>query len=77
MNKSTLLLNGEKFLTREDVMNLFDISGVTLWKWVKSGVIRQHHIGKFVYFLEDEICEDIKKSGAVVRKSHKEKVANV
>lgn len=77
MNKNTLLLNGEKFLTREDVMKLFDISGVTLWTWVKNGVIRQHHIGKFVYYLEDEISEDIKKSGAVVRKSHKEKVTAV
>ena len=74
MNKSTLTLNGQNFLTREDVMNLFDISGVTLWTWVKKGVIRQHHIGKFVYYLEEEISEDIKKSGAVVRRSHKEKV---
>ena len=74
MNKSTLTLNGQNFLTREDVMNLFDISGVTLWTWVKKGVIRQHHIGKFVYYLEDEISEDIKRSGAVVRRSHKEKV---
>lgn len=77
MNKTTLQLNGEKFLTRDDVMKLFDISGVTLWTWVKKGVIRQHHIGKFVYYLEEELSEDIKKSGAIVRKSHKEKVVAV
>ena len=74
MNKSTLTLNGQNFLTREDVMNLFGISGVTLWTWVKKGVIRQHHLGKFVYYLEEEISEDIKRSGAVVRRSHREKV---
>jgi predicted DNA-binding transcriptional regulator AlpA len=74
MNTSTLTLNGEKFLTRKDVMELFDISGVTLWTWVKKGVIRQHHIGKFVYYLEEEISEDIKRSGAVIRRSHKEKI---
>lgn len=65
MNTSTLQLNGENFLTREQAMQLFGISGVTLWNWVKKGIIRQHHIGKHVYFIETELAEDIKKSGAV------------
>ena len=74
MERNSLCIDGENFLTRSDVMKMFGISGVTLWKWVKSGVIRQHHLGKFTYYLEKEISEDIKKSGSAVRKSHKEKV---
>lgn len=74
MNKESLQINGEKFLSRKDVMNLFGVSGVTLWTWVKKGAIRQHHIGKHVYYLEEEISEDIKKSGAVQRRSNKEKL---
>ena len=71
MNK-TLYMNGETFLTREDVTRLFGVSNVTLWKWAKKGIIRQHHLGKTVYYIEKELSEDIKRSGASVRKSRKE-----
>lgn len=74
MIRNTLFLNGEKFLTLDDVTKLFNVSRVTVWKWVKKGTIRQHHIGKFTYFLENELSEDIKNSGSAVRKSNKEKV---
>lgn len=76
MNKSSLQLNGENFLSREDVMRMFGISGVTLWTWVKKGVIRQHHLGKSVYYLEKELSEDLKRSGSIVRKSNKNKVVS-
>lgn len=74
MTNEPLKINGETFLTREDVMSIFGVSSVTVWTWVKQGVIRQHHIGKRTYYIESEIAEDIKKSGSLVRKSHKEKM---
>lgn len=76
MNKESLCLNGENLLTRNDVLKMFGVSGVTLWKWVKKGIVRQHHIGKLTYYLESELYEDIKRSGASIRRSHKAKVAN-
>ena len=72
MTKDSLIINGVEFLSREAVMEKFDISPVTLWKWTSKGVIRHHKLGKRVYFIESEICEDIKNSGSSVRKSHKE-----
>ena len=73
MNKDTLVLNGETLFSRADVMQKFDISSVTLCKWVKKGIVRQHNLGKQVYFIERELLEDIKNSGPSIRKSHKEK----
>ena len=72
MTKEAIRINGENFLTRQDVMDLFKISTVTLSKWTKKGIIRHHSFGKNVYFIEAEICEDLKNSGSKVRKSHKE-----
>ena len=72
MTKNSLIINGVEFLSREAVMEKFDISPVTLWKWTSKGVIRHHKLGKRIYFIESEICEDIKNSGSFVRKSHKE-----
>ena len=73
MTNESLHLDGVEFLTREDVMKKFGISSVTLWKWTRNGVTRHHSLGKRVYFIESEICEDIRNSGSV-RKSHKEVV---
>ena len=74
MTNESLHLDGVEFLTREDVMKKFNISSVTLWKWTSKGVIRHHTLGKHVYFLESEICEDIRNSGGSVRKSHKDAI---
>lgn len=71
MNRESLLLNGEKFFTHSEVMEMFGISRVTLWKWVKNGLIRQHHIGKFTYYLEKELSEDIKRSGTAIRRTQR------
>ena len=73
MNKDTLILNGETLLSRTDVMQKFDISSVTLCKWVKKGIVRQHSLGKQIYFVERELLEDIKSSGPSIRKSRKER----
>ena len=50
-----------QLLTREDVLELLGISHVTLWKWVKSGIIREHKMQRHIYYLKDELMEDIKK----------------
>lgn len=63
MTKDSIVIDGVEFLTRAAVMQKFGISSVTLWKWTSKGIIRHHRLGKQVYFLESEICEDIKKSG--------------
>lgn len=73
MNKDTIVLNGETLLSKAYVMQKFGISNVTLCKWVKKGIIRQHNLGKQVYFIEKELFEDIKNSGPAIRKSRKEK----
>ena len=73
MNKS-FNLNGEKILTREEVLKLFDISKVTLCSWVKKGLLRQHHMGRPAYFIESEIYEDIKKCGSEIRPTHKNRI---
>ena len=70
MTNESLHLDGVEFLTRKDVMEKFKISSITLWKWTRDGVIRHHSLGKRVYFIESEICEDIRNSGSV-RKSRK------
>lgn len=59
MTKEAASLDGTTFLTREDVMKLFRISTVTLWKWTRDGKLRCHPFGKRVYFIESEICEDV------------------
>ena len=74
MTKEVLHINGVEFLTRKCVMDMFQISNVTMAKWIKNGTLRHHRIGKNVYFIESEIAEDIKNSGSAVRKSNKEKV---
>lgn len=63
----TLQINGEKFLSRKGVMELFGVSNVTLWKWTKKGVIHPHQFGRTTYFLESEILEDMKKTGGRTR----------
>lgn len=73
--ENPLILNGQKLLSRDDVAAKFGVSKVTVWKWVKNGVIRQHSFGKTVYFIEEELFEDMKRSGSFVRKSHKQKIS--
>ncbi len=74
MTNESLHIDGVEFLTRDAIMKKFAISSVTLWKWMKKGVIRHHTFGKRVYFVESEIREDLINSGNSVRKSHKEVV---
>ena len=74
MVKGSLIIDGVEFIPRAAVMEKFNISTVTLWQWTRKGIIRSHKLGKNLYFIESEICEDIKNSGNSIRKVHKEEI---
>ena len=61
----------ENILTRKDVMEIFQISQVTLWKWMRKGVLRYHNMEKSVFFLKDEILSDLRNNGGSLRKRHR------
>lgn len=52
----------ESILTRKDAQELLKVSYVTLYTWAKKGVIREHHLGRSVYYLKEELIEDLKKN---------------
>ena len=60
-----------QILTKAKMRELFGVSNVTLYNWVKDGVIRQHNLGRSVFFLRDEVIEDLKSNGNNLRKSHR------
>ena len=45
----------EKYLTRQDVMNLLKISKVTLWKLDKSNVLERKKIGRKVLYTKSSV----------------------
>lgn len=71
MDKSDFDKLKEQVLTCEDMRTLFKVSKTTLWKWVTSGVIRQHRLGTHPVFLRDEVLEDIRNNGANLHKEHR------
>lgn len=52
----------ESILTRKDAQELLKVSYVTLYTWAKNGIIREHHLGRSVYYLKEELIEDLKKN---------------
>ena len=50
----------ERLLSRSQTADLLDISLVTLYKWVKNGLIPCYKIGGKVYFKYDQVIESIK-----------------
>ena len=44
-----------KLYSREETMELFDISETTLWHWNNKEILIQIKVGKRVYYTEDEI----------------------
>ena len=61
-----------QLLTRKQMMKLFEISNVTLTSWGDKGLIHPHKIEKNVYYLKDEVLEDLKSNGRRLRKSHRQ-----
>lgn len=52
----------DSILTRKDAQELLKVSNVTLYTWAKNGIIREHHLGRSVYYLKAELIEDLKKN---------------
>lgn len=48
--------------TKEQLRELLKVSNVTLWKWGKAGIIREHKLGRHVYYIREEILEDLKRN---------------
>lgn len=51
-----------EILSRQDLMKMFGKSQVTIWKWVKQGLIREHRLGNSRFYFKHELIEDISKS---------------
>ena len=47
----------EKYLTRQDVMNLLKISKVTLWKLDKTNVLERKRIGRKVLYTKSSVLD--------------------
>ena len=45
----------DKLYTREEAIEIFNVSAATIWRWVKVGIIKSKRVGKRVYFPESEI----------------------
>lgn len=50
----------EKLLSRAEVLELLQISEVTLWNWEKKGKIKGYGIGSKRYYKEAEILASLK-----------------
>lgn len=61
-----------QILTRKQMMSLFEISNVTLTKWGNMGFVRPHKIERSVYYLKDEVIEDLRSNGKTLRKNHRQ-----
>ena len=53
--------NNQFLMTRKETANLFKISTVTLYRWVKAGKIPVHAIGGRIYFKRDEVINSLVK----------------
>lgn len=54
--------NKDLILTRDEVRKMLKVSLVTLYKWGQKHIIREHRLGRTVYYLKDELLEDLKKN---------------
>ncbi len=47
----------KEFLTRQEVCQMLHIKSVTLWRYVREGHLKQHRVGRKVFFLAEEVRE--------------------
>lgn len=47
----------KEFLTRQEVCQMLHINAVTLWRYAREGRLRQHRVGRKVFFLSEEVKE--------------------
>ena len=75
MNNNIEDLKNE-MLTRRDVMKILNKSQVTIWTWVRRGILREHTLGKSVYYLKSELMEDIKRNNLPLTRNSRTKAAS-
>lgn len=47
----------KEFLTRQEVCQMLQVNSVTLWRYAREGRLKQHRVGRKVFFLADEVRE--------------------
>ena len=53
----------EKVYSRNEILEKFDITGATLWRWQNSGVIKSKKIGGRIYYSESEVKKVMELKG--------------
>ena len=56
-------MDTKKIMSREDVMEMFNISPSTLWRWQKEKKVKHYKMGQLVYFIYDELIDSLKREG--------------
>lgn len=46
-----------EFLTRQEVCKMLQVNSVTLWRYAREGRLKQHRVGRKVFFLAEEVKE--------------------
>lgn len=64
-DKTETAIAEKEILSRKELTEFLGKSQPTIWKWVKQGFLREHRLGRTVFYLKSEILEDIKKRGAL------------
>ena len=75
MNEIELKDLESTILTRRDVMRILKKSQPTIWKWVRLGILREHRIGRSVFYYKHELLEDIGKNNIPLEKKERVKAA--
>lgn len=52
----------KEFLTRQEVCQMLQVNSVTLWRYAREGRLKQHRVGRKVFFLAEEVKEALIKS---------------
>jgi excisionase family DNA binding protein len=47
----------KEFLTRQEVCQMLQINSVTLWRYAREGRLKQHRVGRKVFFFAEEVRE--------------------
>lgn len=47
----------KEFLARQEVCQMLHINSVTLWRYARVGRLKQHRVGRKVFFLAEEVRE--------------------
>lgn len=45
----------KEFLTRQEVCQMLQVNSVTLWRYTREGRLKQHRVGRKVFFLTEEV----------------------